>query len=104
MIPLLMALPYASRTLSAKSLGRVRRDDGLRPAPRRRVGEGLADAREGEARGDQRPDAHLRHQRQRAAKRGAAAEGADDLDLAVVQVPEAQRNLAALRAHAHELE
>src|SRR5207302_10731221 len=69
---------------------RVRRDHGLRPAARRRVGERLGDAREGEARGDQPADAHPGHQGERPAKRGAAAEGADDLDLAVVQVPEAQ--------------
>ena len=82
------------------ALGGGRREHGLGPVPGGGVGEGLADLLQREARGHELPHAELRHQRERAAERGAAAEGAVDADLAEVRVPEVERQLAALGAYA----
>ena len=80
-----------------------RRDDGLDALPGRGVGEGLGDAVEREARGDEPRDAQRRQEGEGAAEGGAAAEHAADPDLAVLDVEEVQREPAALGAHAHQV-
>src|SRR5262245_5748320 len=68
------------------------------------MGEGLANPVERELCGHQALEPELRHERERAPVRRAAAERADDLDLAEVDVPEIERQPASLRVHADELE
>ena len=63
----------------------------------------LLDAIEREARRDQGLDAELGHQRERAAVRSAAAEGAVDADLAEVHVVEVEGQRAAFRVDADQL-
>src|SRR5207245_5649845 len=64
----------------------------------------VADPIERKSRGDQALETELRHQRERAAIRGAAAERAPDPDLAEMDVPEVERQDTSLRIHADELE
>src|SRR5262245_42791677 len=68
------------------------------------MGEGLADPVEWELRAHKALESEFRHERERAPVRGAAAECATDPDLAEVHVPEVERQPAALRVHADELE
>src|SRR6266849_4974311 len=85
-------------------LGGVRRDDGLRAAPGRRVRERVADLVQRKSRGDQLPGVELRHQGERTPERGAAAEGAAETDLPVVHVEEIEGQRAAFRVDADELQ
>src|SRR5437867_2616440 len=89
---------------SGRGLALARRDHRLHPVPRRRVGEGLLDAIEGEARGDEALDAELRHEGQRATEGGAAAEGPVEAHLAEVHVPQIEGQRAPLGADADELD
>src|SRR5262245_32511983 len=90
--------------MSYGSSGALRHDHGLHAVAGSRVGERIADALERESRGDQALETELRHQRERALVRGAAAERAADPDLAEVNVPEVERQDTALGIHADELE
>src|SRR5918992_1311311 len=101
-----LAPPVMTATLSVRRIASasVGSDDRLDAAAGRRVSKRVLDLREREFRGDERLDAELRHEGERAAKRAAATEGAVDADLAVMHVPEVEREPAALRIDAHELQ
>src|SRR2546426_11989334 len=80
------------------------RDHGLHAVAGGGVGEGLTDLFQRESGRDEALETELGHQRERAAIRGAAAEGAADPDLAEMHVPEVERQPASLGIDADELE
>src|SRR2546427_12541952 len=65
------------------------------------VGEGFFHALEREARGDEPLDAELGHHGEGATVGRAATEGATDVELAGVDVPQVERQPAALGGHAY---
>src|SRR5919108_73346 len=92
--PPVMTATLSVRRIPSRSVGS---DDRLHSASGGGVGEGVLDLRQRELRGDERLDAELRHERQRATEGAAAAERPVDADLAVVYVPQVERQPTALR-------
>src|SRR3977135_3623746 len=78
-------------------------NDGLGAVTGGGVGEGFFPALAREARGGGPLDAELGHHGEGATVGRAATKGATDVELAVVDVPQVERQPAALGVHAYEL-